>query len=147
MGKKRIEKFQRLTDDNQRKVTFCKRKKGLLKKSIEFSQLCGVSVFLFVYDKQQKRVVHYASNPQDSFLSIFNEQSFREFYTNKDYVKVGGRKEDLDLSGMEPADKKEGNPYRVDNDLEISDEMMQPKIFSRKRIDLQVTSQIGCLNT
>jgi len=41
---------------------------------------------------------------------------------------------------MEPADKKEGNPYRVDNDLEISDEMMQPKIFSRKRIDLQVTS-------
>ena len=36
---------------NHRKVTYCKRKKGLLKKSVELSVLCDVSTFVFIYDK------------------------------------------------------------------------------------------------
>lgn len=51
MGKRRIDKIKMIENNNHRKVTYCKRKKGLLKKSIELSILCDVSMFLFVFDK------------------------------------------------------------------------------------------------
>ena len=101
MGKRRIEKIKIIENSNHRKVTYCKRKKGLLKKSIELSVLCDVSMFLFVYDKQQKRCVHYASDPQEDFLTLFNQKCHREFYTNWDYIKVGGRKNDFDISASD----------------------------------------------
>ena len=138
MGKKRIEKIQRIDNDNQRKVTFCKRKKGLLKKSIEFAQLCDVSVFLYVYDKDQRRVVHFASNPQDNLLSLFNEQNFREFFSSRDYIKVGGREGDLDITNMADSDCPQvpdtevtgnvtdlGTPQRpVEENIEIINELI-----------------------
>ena len=46
MGKRRIEKITRLQNDSQRKVTLCKRKKGVLKKLIELSILCDLKVFM-----------------------------------------------------------------------------------------------------
>ena len=41
MGKKRIEKITRIANENQRKVSLCKRKKGLIKKAMELSMLCS----------------------------------------------------------------------------------------------------------
>ena len=41
MGKRKIDKMSRIVDFNARKVTLCKRKKGLIKKAIELSVLCG----------------------------------------------------------------------------------------------------------
>ncbi len=52
MGKKKIDKIARIPIDSQRKVTYCKRKKGILKKSMELSILCDVSMFVFIYDKK-----------------------------------------------------------------------------------------------
>ena len=63
MGKRKIEKIQLIENLNHRKVTYCKRKKGLLKKAVELSVLCDVSTFVFVFDKTQKRCVHFASDP------------------------------------------------------------------------------------
>ena len=65
-------------------MTYCKRKKGLLKKSIELSLLCDLQMFVFIYDKNQKRVIHYASDAKLDFLDIFNQENQREFYTNDD---------------------------------------------------------------
>ena len=50
MGKRRLEKIEVIKNLNHRKVTYCKRKKGLLKKSIELSILCDVSIFVLIYD-------------------------------------------------------------------------------------------------
>lgn len=66
------------------KVTYCKRKKGLLKKSMELSILCDLQMFVFIYDQSQRRVIHYASDPNLDFCHIFNEPNQREFYSNKD---------------------------------------------------------------
>ena len=96
MGKKRIEKIMKIENAQQRKVCLCKRKKGLLKKAIELSLLCDLDVFTFVYDRDQNRVTHFASNENIDFMSLFNTESQREFFSNKDYSRVGGRIEDLD---------------------------------------------------
>lgn len=98
MGKRKIEKIQTIENVNHRKVTYCKRKKGLLKKSVELSVLCDVSTFVFIFDKSQQRCVHYASDPQLDFVTLFNTQCHREFYTNKDYVALGGRQNELDCA-------------------------------------------------
>ena len=71
-----------IKNEGDRKVTFCKRKKGLLKKSIELSTLCDLSIFIFIHDKKLDRCVHYASNPGDNLLDFFNDESHREFYTD-----------------------------------------------------------------
>ena len=48
MGKKRIEKITRIENENNRKVTLCKRKRGLMKKMIELSVLCDLKIFMLI---------------------------------------------------------------------------------------------------
>ena len=112
MGKKKIEKISLISNLNTRKVTFCKRKKGLLKKSMELSMLCDLSIFIFIKDKTSDRCVHYCSEPDKNLLSFFNSESHREFYNNKDYLKMGGRAEDLPdevLATFDHHDRNVGN--------------------------------------
>ena len=84
MGKKRIESFEKIKDDNQRKVTYCKRKKGLLKKTIELSLLCDLKCFTFIYDHTHSRVIHYASHPDENIMNLFNQELAWDYFTNKD---------------------------------------------------------------
>ena len=48
MGKKKIEQFKLITNNTTRTNTFCKRKKGVLKKAMELSILCGCDIFLVI---------------------------------------------------------------------------------------------------
>lgn len=137
MGKRRIEKIEKIENPCHRKVTYCKRKKGLLKKSIELSLLCDLDMFVFIYDKNQKRVIHYASNASQDFFEIFNEKNQREFYSNEDYERVGGRK--IDDNDSTPLDTSERHLSENDATSKC------PKIFSKKRREGQVTSRIGNL--
>ena len=83
MGRKRIEKLRRLEADHQRKVTLIKRQKNIIKKSIELSLLCDVSMFVFVYDQNSKSMVHYASHEKDDFMKMFDSDQFqKQYYTN-----------------------------------------------------------------
>jgi len=51
MGKKKIDNIKFMEDKNQRNITFSKRKRGLLKKVIELSSLCGQEILMYIYDK------------------------------------------------------------------------------------------------
>ena len=62
MGKRKIEKFEKIENDNTRKVTYGKRKKGLLKKAIELSKLCDQEIFIFIHDKEKEKMVHFGSH-------------------------------------------------------------------------------------
>ena len=52
MAKKRIQKIQKIEDNKIRKITYCKRKKGLLKKSMELALLCDLKVFMYIFDEE-----------------------------------------------------------------------------------------------
>ena len=52
-----------LKDDDKKKVTLSKRKRGLFKKAIELSCLCGVEVFMVVFDPERQKVFELNSQP------------------------------------------------------------------------------------
>ena len=53
MGKKKLESIDLIMDKNTRNATYCKRKRGLIKKSIELSKLCAQQVYLLIFDKEK----------------------------------------------------------------------------------------------
>ena len=61
MGKKKLESFDKIEDKNALAVTYCKRKRGLIKKGIELSQLCDQFVYIVIFDKEKQRLVEYCS--------------------------------------------------------------------------------------
>ena len=61
MGRKRLETSSRIENDYQRSITFCKRKRGVIKKLIELSNLCEQMIYLAVYDHEKRRLVTYSS--------------------------------------------------------------------------------------
>jgi len=44
--------LERIESSTDRNITFCKRKKVVLKKTMELSHLCDQQIALFIYDKQ-----------------------------------------------------------------------------------------------
>jgi hypothetical protein len=76
MGKKKIN-IMKIENDRIRQVsiveclliifqiTYCKRKKGLIKKAMELSLLCDIKVFLYLYDTKENRFVQYQSDSAD----------------------------------------------------------------------------------
>ena len=62
MGKKKIDNIKFIQNKNHRNVTYSKRKKGLIKKAIELSSLCGQDIFLVIFDKEKQKIVEFKSN-------------------------------------------------------------------------------------
>jgi hypothetical protein len=41
-------KLKKMEDKNSLRATYCKRKRGIIKKAIELSVLCGVEICLYI---------------------------------------------------------------------------------------------------
>lgn len=61
MGRKKIE-IQKIEDDRIRRVTFKKRRIGLLKKAIQLSKLTNARVMLKVYHEEDGSLIEYYSD-------------------------------------------------------------------------------------
>jgi len=84
VGRKKI-KINYITDEKLRQVTYCKRKKGLLKKAMELSLLCGSNVLLIIRDTNSSRTTLYSSlknGRANLFKDIAANDEFTESYTN-----------------------------------------------------------------
>ena len=62
MGKKKIGQMSVIENNVSRNITYCKRKKGLVKKAMEISMLCAQQVYLVMYDKETKKLILYKSS-------------------------------------------------------------------------------------
>ena len=73
------------------KVTFTKRKFGLMKKAYELSVLCDCEIALIIFNSTNK-LFQYASTDMDKVLLKYTEYNEpHESRTNSDIVEVGGR--------------------------------------------------------
>lgn len=95
MGKKKIQQVELITDPVARNVTYCKRKKGLLKKAMELSILCGQCIYLVIYDKQKEKVVKYQNTLDFSLDTVdkllkgsFPKNEYFENHMDSDYLEV-----------------------------------------------------------
>ena len=94
MGKKKIDSIQFVENKNQRNVTYSKRKRGILKKAIELSSLCGQDIFLIIFDKEKQKLIEFRSSLDFSSKIVepltrkdIAIQFKHEVYTNKDYQR------------------------------------------------------------
>jgi hypothetical protein len=90
MGRKKVN-VESINDNRLRQVTFYKRKKGLIKKSMEIALLCGAKVMLCVVDKRGKSIVYTSDDtkPQDFIGEYITPHLDSGVYlTNKD-VSMG----------------------------------------------------------
>ena len=70
------------------KVTFTKRKFGLMKKAYELSVLCDCEIALIMFNSANK-LFQYASTDMDRVLLKYTEHSDpQESRTNKDIIEV-----------------------------------------------------------
>ena len=107
MGKKKVDCIKYIADKNQRNVTYSKRKRGLLKKSIEISRMCGKTVFLVVYDSAKHKMVEFRSTKQfdvDFVKKLIDQKEDdhmkHELVTNLDYARYDNDKEEKDLDQL-----------------------------------------------
>ena len=63
-GKRRTDTFEVIKDEHDRYVTYCKRKRGLLKKAIELSRLCDQHIFMVIFDQSKQRIIEFASKDE-----------------------------------------------------------------------------------
>lgn len=85
MGRKKI-KIKPIEDKKLRQITYCKRKKGLLKKTMELSLLCKTQVFLAFVDHHNNLVIYnsegHIANFVDKYLKF--PVNPKETYCNQD---------------------------------------------------------------
>ena len=92
MGQKRATQFKPIEQLALRNVTYCKRKRGFIKKAMELAKLCIQDISVVMYDKRKNKVVTYNSNGfslahakelVDEHIRTRNRKF--ESYTCKDY--------------------------------------------------------------
>jgi hypothetical protein len=47
---------------SKKTIAYQKRKRGVLKKLIELSEMCSQDIFMVIWDKDRQKLVHYQSD-------------------------------------------------------------------------------------
>ena len=94
------------------KVTYYNRKRGIIKKCIELSQICHQDVFLVIKDRHTGKLVEYNSTPDFDLEAVnmakfdLNLESFSKFY-NSDLELLGKNMTPLQFEQIETTYKRD----------------------------------------
>lgn len=83
--------LSKIENKSKKTIAYSKRKRGVLKKLIELSEMCSQDIFMVIWDKEKRKLVHYQSNI-DFNINKVNEivlnnskNSNSECYQNSNY--------------------------------------------------------------
>ena len=89
---RKTSELKQIEHETNRYVTFCKRKRGLLKKAIELSKLCDQHIYIAIFDENKQRLVEMQSSDLFTAPKVyqltkpkFQSKINHERYTNDDY--------------------------------------------------------------
>jgi hypothetical protein len=119
MGRKKIE-IERIVDERIRRVTFKKRRIGLLKKAIQLSKLTEAKVMLKVYHEEDDSLIEYYSHTEQDFDHLNKQSSDVQLYSkffNKHYKLVARLDEKVTRHGH-PTNMLDENDLEFGNDFE-----------------------------
>lgn len=132
-----MRQIRAITNTLRRRNTFCKRKKILIKKAMELSQLCSLDIYLCVLDKEKRKpkMVQFVSSPQflrelthkfqhpdvlDKIIhKTFTNQDYGRLFSNDDAGDDGSDHEEIPLDNTPTL--KEGRQGLGGVDLEFQD--------------------------
>lgn len=78
MVRKKIDNINYIADKANRLNTFQKRKRGFLKKAIEFCHLCGLDMLMVIHDSEQNRLIEFRSSKKFSTRTVNNIKHLRK---------------------------------------------------------------------
>lgn len=118
MGRKKIE-IEKINDDRIRRVTFKKRRIGLLKKAIQLSKLTDAKVMLKVYNNEDESLIEYFSQNENEFQDLHkgSEQVF-------EYSKFFNRHYNL-VARIEEKVTSHGNANSAEDDVAFDKDLEQ----------------------
>ena len=97
MGKHQVSETTPIANKAMKNTTYCKRKRGLIKKCMELSMLCDQQISVVVFDSTKNKIVSYCSNGFEhhaaaDLVKLHMETKNKKFesYTNKDYDNLVG---------------------------------------------------------
>ena len=101
MGRKKIE-FKYIDDERIRRVTFKKRRIGLIKKAIQMSKLTNTYIYMKIYCPEDSSLVEYSCTPdmnlEDISESSTNVESFSKIL-NSHYDMIAKFESRVDKTG------------------------------------------------
>ena len=99
MAKKKIAEYCEIQNKWTRTIVYNKRRKGIIKKAMELSVLCGQKVMLAIHNQENNKLVIYQSEPDFTPTQVNNllssEKTLNNLYeehTNLDMRKSGTQK-------------------------------------------------------
>ena len=102
------------------RVTYYKRKRGILKKCIELSTKCDQDIYLVILDKKNQRLVEFNSSDRFNIEAVINTKKYEQVfdfckYCNEDLHLLEDNMTPHQFEGIETKYKRTLNELRAAN--------------------------------
>jgi len=95
---KRRTTIEKITNEREKQVTFCKRKKGIIKKAIELSKLCDTYIYFVIFDQNKQKLIEFKSDSEFDIKVVqqlcdpgLPSKIVHEQYSNSDLANLSSK--------------------------------------------------------